>query len=284
MGYALSSAEVGCGDYVLEKADLSDFERLCPQLFSDASVPPMRPVPVIPAPVIRDSLIDAARDSVSATSALSASDSVGRGASADTATVPDAPLRVHRPDSTKFQVLIFGDSMLEWLAKRLCDYTMENGYELTSVIWYSSSTRIWAQTDTLDFFLDRIRPDFVMLCLGSNELFVRDLQKRDKYIATIVSKIGNRPFLWIGPPNWKPDTGINDLIRKNVGPERFFESRRLELDRADDEVHPTRVAAAQWMDSVATWMRSSSSYTIRMDSPAVRRNRVYRQYMLKPLR
>ena len=179
--------------------------------------------------------------------------------------------------------MIFGDSMLEWLAKRLCDYTLENGYDLSSIIWYSSSTKLWATTDTLQYFLDRIQPDYVMLCLGGNELFVRDLSKREKYIDTIVKRIGDRPFLWIGPPNWKKDTGINDLIRQRVGEGRFFDSRELELDRAEDNMHPTRSAAALWMDTIAVWLSSSKArHPLKMDRPTQSRRRVYHQYMLRP--
>ena len=181
--------------------------------------------------------------------------------------------------------MIFGDSMLEWLAKRLCDYSLENGYDLSSIIWYSSSTKLWATTDTLQYFLDRIQPDYVMLCLGGNELFVRDLSKREKYIATIVEHIGDRPFLWIGPPNWKKDTGINDLISKGVGEGRFFDSRNLELERAEDNMHPTRSAAALWMDTIASWLNSSAArHPLKMDRPTHSRQRVYHQYMLRPPR
>jgi lysophospholipase L1-like esterase len=191
----------------------------------------------------------------------------------------------HKPDFSKYRIMIFGDSMLEWLAKRLCDYSLENGYDLSSIIWYSSSTKLWATTDTLQYFLDRIQPDYVMLCLGGNELFVRDLSKREKYIDAIVKRIGDRPFLWIGPPNWKKDTGINDLILQRVGEGRFFDSRELELDRAEDNMHPTRSAAALWMDTIAVWLSSSKArHPLKMDRPTQSRRRVYHQYMLRPPR
>ena len=194
-------------------------------------------------------------------------------------------IKVHKPDLNKYRIMIFGDSMLEWLAKRLCDYTLENGYDLSSIIWYSSSTKLWATTDTLQYFLDRIQPDYAMLCLGGNELFVRDLSKREKYIDAIVKRIGERPFLWIGPPNWKKDTGINDLILQRVGEGRFFDSRELELDRADDNMHPTRSAAALWMDTIAVWLSSSQArHPLKMDRPTQTRRRVYHQYMLRPPR
>jgi len=203
----------------------------------------------------------------------------------DTSTVTPRPIRVAVPDSTKLRVMIFGDSMLEWLSKRLCDYAMENNYDLSSVLWYSSSTKLWAETDTLQYFLDRIKPDYILLCLGSNELFVRDLAKREKYIAKIVQQISDKPFVWISPPNWKPDTGINDLIIQAVGIDRYFDSRNLELERASDNAHPTRTAAALWADTIASWLSSSAPRNpLPMRRPSVERPRKYHQYMLKPVR
>jgi len=287
IGYALSSFEIGSGDYMLEKADLSSVERSFPMLFVEDEEP-VKPKPSIDdSTVIADSLVRVEADSPVARVA----DSLQLKTIADTLqqkvkdSIAEAnkPIRVAKPDLSKYRILIFGDSMLEWLAKRLCDYTMENGYDLSSIVWYSSSTKLWATTDTLEYFLNRIQPDYVILCLGANELFVRDLSKREKYITTIIEKIGNRPFFWIGPPNWKKDTGINDLICSKVGQGRFFDSRNLELDRAEDNMHPTRSAAAQWMDSIAVWMNSTeATHPLQMNRPQQKHRRKYHQYMLKP--
>lgn len=174
-------------------------------------------------------------------------------------------------DTTSQRILFFGDSMLEGLQRRFADYAVENGHELDVVLWYSSTTQLWAQTDTLSHFLRRYNPTFVAICLGSNELFVRDLSSCDRYIGTIVSKLGRIPFVWISPPNWKEDTGINDLIAKHVGKERFFDSRSIKLQRGRDHAHPTFAAAEVWMDSVAVWMNSlDTAHPIRMAKPTVK--------------
>ena len=275
VGYALSSLEIGSGDVLLEKADLSGVRRLFPMFFAESDeTSPSSQVPIVPIDTMASILPIASTDTVPQDSLPT-----------PTEEAPPQEIKVHKPDLNKYRIMIFGDSMLEWLAKRLCDYTLENGYDLSSIIWYSSSTKLWATTDTLQYFLDRIQPDYVMLCLGGNELFVRDLSKREKYIDAIVKRIGDRPFLWIGPPNWKKDTGINDLIRQRVGEGRFFDSRKLELDRADDNMHPTRSAAALWMDTIAVWLSSSrAKHPLKMDRPTQSRRRVYHQYMLRPPR
>lgn len=281
-GYSLSPSEIGEGDYVLEKADLSGLERLFPFFFSSAST--------------EDSIADIAMHMPTDcwpridTLPPYTEDSLLAELVPDTLRVAEEkapeeqkPMRVAAPDSTKMRILIFGDSMLEWMTKRLCDYTMESGYDLSSVIWYSSSTKLWSETDTLQYFLDRIKPDYILLCLGSNELFVRDLSKREKYIAKIVDRISNKPFVWISPPNWKPDTGINDLIIQAVGRDRYFDSRQLELERASDNAHPTRTSAALWADTIVSWLGSSAVRTpLPMAQPTEQRPRKYHQYMLKP--
>lgn len=186
-------------------------------------------------------------------------------------------------DTANQKILFFGDSMLEGLSRRLCDYAMENGHELTSVIWYSSTSQTWAECDTLEHFIKKTSPSFMVVCLCSNELFVRDLKERDEYIGRIVSKMCDVPFVWISPPNWKEDTGINDLIIKHVGKDRYFDSRHLELKRGRDRVHPTFDAAEGWMDSVAVWMSSDSTrHPIRMDVPQQQRPRKFKQILLLP--
>lgn len=201
---------------------------------------------------------------------------------ADTIVIAETEKEVEL-DTASHRILFFGDSMLEGLGRRLCDYSMQNGHELTSVIWYSSTSKHWAETDTLQHFINKVQPTFIVVCLCSNELFVRDLDDRDTYIKRVVEKIADTPFIWISPPNWKEDTGINELIISNVGHDRYFDSRNLELKRGRDKVHPTFDAAETWMDTVAVWMSGKeTAHPIRMDKPAEKRKRKFRQIILSP--
>lgn len=162
-------------------------------------------------------------------------------------------------DSAKQRILFFGDSMLEGLAPRLSQWAKASGHELTYVCWYSSSTKLWATTDTLARFIHNTSPTYILICLGTNEQFVNDLSKREEYISTILSTIGSTPYVWICPPAWKKDTGINELIRQRVGQKRFFDSRRLTFKRGADHVHPIFSSSKAWMDSVVVWMQSNAT-------------------------
>ncbi len=183
-------------------------------------------------------------------------------------------------DTAGQRILFFGDSMLEGLMRRLSDYGVENGHELTSVIWYSSTSQHWAESDTLEYFMRKVNPTYLVVCLCSNELFARDLDDRDRWLKKVVEKMGDVPFVWISPPNWTEDTGINDLIIKNVGERRYFDSRNLTLQRGRDKIHPTFKAAEGWMDSVAVWITDKSAHPIRMEKPQRKYNRNSKLYIL----
>lgn len=184
-----------------------------------------------------------------------------------------APGAWHRPpglktDTASKTILFIGDSMLEGLSPRLAAYAKRNGHTLVSVIWYSSSTEVWGSTTKLKEYIGRFHPDYVMVCLGANELFVPDIAKRrQRYLDAMLSQIGSLPYIWIGPPNWKPDTGINDLIASCVQPGCFFLSNGQHFDRKSDGAHPTAASAADWADRVCSWIMSSSSHPIRLARP-----------------
>ena len=172
------------------------------------------------------------------------------------------------PDTTRQRILFFGDSMLEGLMRRLSDYAEHNGHSMHTVVWYSSTSEIWAKTDTLEHFIRQEKPTYAIVCLCANELFVKDLDQREKYIQTILHKLEGIPYVWVSPPNWKEDTGINDLIIKHVGRDRYFDSRHLTLERGRDHAHPTFSAAVVWADTIASWLSSPNTlHPIRMDIP-----------------
>ncbi len=192
-------------------------------------------------------------------------------ASSQVATAKSAPTgkqRAVQPDTVPKTILFIGDSMLEGLSPRLAAYAHANGHRLYTVIWYGSTTVRWGETHRLRDYVKRFGADYVVVCLGGNELFIRDVERtRADKVDAVIADIGTLPFVWIGPPNWKPDTGINHLIAEKVGSGRFFLSANLKLERASDGAHPTHRAAAQWMDSVAHWIVAESDCPIRLDVP-----------------
>jgi lysophospholipase L1-like esterase len=187
-------------------------------------------------------------------------------------------------DTCSKTILFIGDSMLDGLSPRLAAYATANHHTLYSVIWYSSTSEIWGRSSRLSQYIKRLHPDYIFICLGANELIVRDIKtKRRKYVDKILAQVGSIPFVWIGPPNWKPDTGINDLIEQSVPAGCFFKSNGMTFERGKDGAHPTPASAAMWMDSVARWMPQHAAHPIRMRTPPQgSRSRAKRTFVHQP--
>lgn len=193
----------------------------------------------------------------------------------------DRPLA--EPDTASHSILIFGDSMLEGLNKRLAAYADANGHTLNSVIWYSSTSEVWGSCDTLKVYLRRFKPTYIFISLGGNELFAKDIAKRRaKWVKRLLEQVGDIPYVWIGPPNWKKDTGINELIASSVKDGCYFRSDGMHFDRQADGAHPTYASAALWMDSIARWMPLHSSHPIKMELPEAATGRPKSVVMLTP--
>ena len=151
------------------------------------------------------------------------------------------------------RVLLIGDSQLEGLRLPVYNFCKWNNLNLVaSVVWYGSSTKQWGTSDTLEYFINKYKPSFVFVALGLNELFVNDLDKRREYVTNIKNKFTQKGvgYYWIGPAAWKADKGIVSVLSELNG-NRFFDSAKLPLERAEDGRHPSRGAAWTWMDEVS---------------------------------
>ena len=197
--------------------------------------------------------------------------------------VEEATPKIVETDTTAKRILFVGDSMLDGLYPRLAAYADRNGHELYAVIWYSSTSEVWGKSDKLKGYIARLNPDYIFICLGANELFVKDIEKkRTQYVRNILNDIGEIPYLWIGPPNWKEDTGINDMLAKNTSKGSFFLSDGMHFERKKDGAHPTSASADKWMDSVVRWMPANSSHPIRLEIPENTHGRAKRVFVHSP--
>lgn len=169
-------------------------------------------------------------------------------------------------DSLPKSILLFGDSMTFNLAIRLAKYATFNGHTLHAVNWDSSNTKIWAESDTLLYYMKLYDADFIFISLGSNELYFKKPESRLPFVQKILHDIGDIPYIWIGPPNWKEDSGINDMLQAACRKGSFFRTDGMNLKRKSDKIHPTREASALWIDSIMRWM-PKSGHPILADLP-----------------
>jgi len=187
---------------------------------------------------------------------------------AQTASEPRESAPARAVDDTPQRILILGDSMIEGLLPRLADYAKENGHTVNAVIWYGSRTIDWARGTRLSDAINAHRPTFVIVVAGSSELFVRGVEKRSLAIEQMLKTVGSRKLVWVGPPNWTTDTGINATIERTVGTDRFFRSADLTFERKRDGIHPTLSSSEHWLDLVTGWIVSRSSVPILLNRPS----------------
>lgn len=150
-------------------------------------------------------------------------------------------------------VLLIGDSMAEgvgpWLQKKVEEVggRFINGQERSStIVW-------WQGSGKLRELMMRHSPDIVFIALGSNEIFLEQPDLRAPLIKQMVVELGRRPGYWIGPPSWKPDSGLVRVIEENFQPGHFYNSNDLKVPRASDGKHPTTQGYQTWTDLVWNW-------------------------------
>lgn len=168
------------------------------------------------------------------------------------------------------RILLVGDDLVEGLAPRLYSYARSNGHDMHTTIWMGSTTKTWGHTTELPKLIKKVKPTFIIVCLGTNDLNHDDVSLRNPAVKEIVKEIGDIPFVWIGPISLKTidhDPGMVDMIRQNVSENRFFDSFNMHLAR-QDEMRPTMEAAARWADTIALWMGSpQTAHPIVMEIP-----------------
>jgi lysophospholipase L1-like esterase len=151
------------------------------------------------------------------------------------------------------KVLLVGDSMAEgvgpWLQKKVEEAggRFINGQERSStIVW-------WQGSGKLRQMMALHTPDVVFIALGSNEIFLEQPHLRAPLIKQMVEELGTRPGYWIGPPSWKPDSGLVRVIEENFQPGHFYNSNDLKVPRAADGKHPTAQGYRTWTDLVWNW-------------------------------
>jgi hypothetical protein len=182
----------------------------------------------------------------------------------------DKKPKTNELDTTSKTILFIGDSMVECLFPRMSAYAKKNGHKFYAVIWYSATTEIYGTCTTLKERIDKFKPDYILFSLGGNELFIRDIKEnRQKYVDEIIKQMGDIPYIWIGPPNWKPDTGINEMIESSVPEGCYYKSYTPDqhYDRKKDGAHPNATSSVLWMDRICKWIMNKSAHRIKLEAP-----------------
>ena len=173
---------------------------------------------------------------------------------------------VIEPDTTVHNVLVFGDSMTHHLAMSIAKYGTKNNYKVTGVTWESSSIPGWRFSDKIKKYLEMVKPDFVIISLGSNEMELKHFDRRIPDIQFIADEMGKIPYVWVGPPLWKEDRGVYPMLEKALPKGKVFKIEDLDIERGPDHVHPTKKGADVWADTLMRWI-SKSEHPILTEIP-----------------
>ncbi len=163
---------------------------------------------------------------------------------------PSAALPAH---TTVLQV---GDSFAESLGAPLGRRLQAAGVRSVLETKTPSYIPTWAGTPELERFIQKYRPDLVIVTLGGNEFEIPDPAARIDAVKRLVAHIGDRPCVWITPPRWKADTGVLAVIRDHASPCRYLDSDQItrDLPRGKDKIHPTEAGREQWAEAVIAWL------------------------------
>lgn len=178
-------------------------------------------------------------------------------------------------DSTKHIVLLIGDSMGQGLKLPLKKNVESNGHKFVSAVERSSSIIRWAGTKKLNKLLKEHKANYVIISLGSNDIASKQLEYYEERIEKIIEKMPDTKFIWVGPPLWKKDTGMEEMMANKIGDERYFDSKSITIPRAGDGIHPTWKGYKLWADSISTWIMRDSRHKIMLN-PDTTNQAVYR--------
>lgn len=179
-----------------------------------------------------------------------------------------SPLAARVVDPRPQRILVLGDSMIYNLLPLLADYCLQNGHELHPAIWWGSTSSGWAGSRKIDELLIRHRPTFIIVVLGSSEILGKGIDPLvTAAVHKLLQRVGDRKLIWVGPPNWRPDTGVNEVLERELGQRRFFRSAELVLEREDDGIHPTRAGGRVWAQHIIRWWSEQSAAPILLEPP-----------------
>jgi hypothetical protein len=162
------------------------------------------------------------------------------------------------PPPKHYKIVVhMGDSMVGGgLCKALAPKFKAEGTKFIRDVWESASIPMFDDSDRIPTLMKRYNPDLVLVTLGANDVFNDHPEYMTKHIESIVKKVGHRDCIWIGPPLWKGDKGLVEVIRQHAAPCRFYDSQHLVLSRTGDGIHPTEKGGEVWADAFWPFFKS----------------------------
>ena len=181
---------------------------------------------------------------------------------------PKLPLSAEKEEHISQRILLLGDSETGGLIYPLNDYCVANGHKLEAVYtWFSASILNFGYSNKVEELMEKYKPTFVIFVVGLNEMYVTDMDRRTEAAKLFLKKIGDTPYLWVGPANFTTDHGINKVFETTADPGCFVLSKDLEIPRGGDHRHPNTEGYKIWMDYIASYIQSNHAYPFNFLPP-----------------
>lgn len=155
------------------------------------------------------------------------------------------------------RILVAGDSMTGALGLALASRFRPIHVEVLRDTWVSVGIGTYAKSSRFAERLQSVDPDLVLVVLGANDAEIPHPTSLVPSIHRIVELTKGRACYWIGPPMWKQDRGIVDVLQAHTERCVFVDSRNLRLKRKDG-IHPSLEGARTWAEHL--WNRLSDDY------------------------
>lgn len=186
-------------------------------------------------------------------------------------------------DTNAQNILLIGDSQAYFLMKGFTRYTNLNKHKLTAVSWVSATIDIFAKTDTLNYYLDSLKPSFVVITLGTNQLPFNDSIRIKNNLDQLQERLKLYKTVWVSPLKRKRSIGLNKIFKKEIDQFCLFLSDSLEIPRkSGDWAHPSSKGSEIWVDSIVSWIKNKSKYPIYFDINENKNTYNFSKIVLKP--
>lgn len=161
------------------------------------------------------------------------------------------------PNWVNARILHIGDSHLSGGYKsRLADHFKVAEAAFHQEMWVGSRSKSWVISGKAVRLMKSFQPDVVIITLGSNNIKYDHPERELSWHRALIDRLGAKICFWVGPPPLIPDMhGYNELMKKNVHPCRYFDSRVLAFPlRKDAKFHLTRPQGTLWAEQVWQFM------------------------------
>jgi len=162
------------------------------------------------------------------------------------------------PNWSTSRVLHIGDSQMKaGLQAKMAKHLRDKGAIYRGKQWKGSRSKSWVISGKAKRLIDEFKPNVVIITLGTNVMISNKPSRHMGWVRALIERVGNRACYWMGPPPVFEDKhGFVDLLSKQMGKCRYFDSNKLNIKKKKS-FHLTKNQGEMWADMVWNWMNGN---------------------------